>query len=103
MIALIPTARINDPWSALAFPVMAGLVPAIRRGTVPPLMAGTSPAVTARERRQESAATAVGINPEFDWNDRRLVFINTCLLCSFLVEVVAIDLVSRHLKETVIP
>jgi hypothetical protein len=41
--------------------VMAGLVPAIRRGSGPLLMAGTSPVMTVYEQRAESTETALGI------------------------------------------
>jgi hypothetical protein len=40
---------------------MAGLVPAIRRGSGPLLMAGTSPVMTVYEQRAESTETALGI------------------------------------------
>ena len=55
----IPAAQTNEPrLDALpsAVPVMAGPVPAIRRGSVPPLMAGTGPAMrgTALGRPQRA-------------------------------------------------
>jgi hypothetical protein len=52
---VIPAAQINDPLSALAFRVMAGLVPAIRRGTVLVVMAGTDP-----RNKSGEAMTRVG-------------------------------------------
>jgi hypothetical protein len=38
----------DPPWMKPTFTVMAGLVPAIGRGTLPLRMAGTSPAMTVK-------------------------------------------------------
>jgi hypothetical protein len=45
-----PGSKLGRALRMLASPAMAGLVPAIRRDTVPLLMAGTRPAMTMRSR-----------------------------------------------------